>query len=178
MSLTRKRLARQLTDQHGLTAWKLVWNRAKDTHGLCDYRTMTITLSEAMQHVSDQDYLDTVLHEIAHALVGPGHAHGYVWRRQCLAIGGNGQQYVSKAASAAVKATAPWEGRCPKCTHVTRQHRAPLRVKACRCGVRFRPEHVLVWHKDGRRVPLGQMPVRFVTEAIRMRAQFGDRLSL
>lgn len=177
MSLTRKRLARQLMDQHGLTDWKLVWNRAKRTHGQCNYSTRTITLSEVMQHVSDEDFVDTVLHEIAHALVGSGvEAHGYVWRRKAIEIGGTGTQYVSREASQAVPAA--WEGHCPVCSKVARQHRAPLRVKACACGVRFRPERVLRWHKHGQPVPLGMMPSRYVTEAIRMRSQFGSLLSI
>ena len=30
---------------------------------------------------------DTILHEIAHALVGPGHGHDAVWKRKCREVG-------------------------------------------------------------------------------------------
>lgn len=34
--------------------------------------------------------MDTVAHEVAHALVGPAHGHDAVWRRKAVELGGSG----------------------------------------------------------------------------------------
>lgn len=174
---TAERMIRAMMNQHGLTDWKIAWTRAKKTHGLCNYTTKTLSFSSAAWAViSEDDAYETVLHEIAHALAGSLAGHGPRWVAQYRALGGKGGQYVSKAASEAVKATAAWQGKCPKCSKVTAQHRAPLRVKACSCGIRFKPEHVLVWHKNGRRVNPHTISTRYAAEYQRMRMAYGDRL--
>ena len=59
-------------------------------HGaqLCRYGTRTIELSVFLvDRNGPEEVRDTILHEIAHALVGPGHGHDAVWKRQCIEIG-------------------------------------------------------------------------------------------
>lgn len=170
-----RRLARTLMDQHGLTGWRIEWNRAKRTHGSCCYGTMTLTFSEvAFDHVDEDEIRDTITHEIAHALAGSTAGHGPRWVAIHRSIGGTGARYVSKKASQAIPMA--WEGTCPQCGKVFTQHRAPLRVKACSGhGGRFAPETILSWKQHGRRVPLGAMPVRYVTEARRIRDRYQDR---
>jgi hypothetical protein len=34
-----------------------------------------------------EEIVDTILHEIAHALVGPRHGHDTVWKAKCTDIG-------------------------------------------------------------------------------------------
>ena len=80
--------------EHGLTAqgWTFAWGRGKQTFGTCRYRDKQIRISKHLASINDRErVLLTVLHEIAHALVGPGHAHNYVWKRKCIEIGGNGR---------------------------------------------------------------------------------------
>lgn len=173
------RLARTLMNQHGLTGWKIEWSRSKKTHGLCRYATKTLVFSQAAFSIIGEDEVrNTILHEIAHALAGGLAGHGPTWQRIHREIGGTGAQYVSKNAAATIAATAPWQGKCPKCSKVTPQHRAPLRVKSCACGVRFKPEHVLVWHKEGRKVNPYTISTRYATEYRRMVATYGDRLPI
>jgi hypothetical protein len=80
--------------QHNLIAagWKVRWARKigdGTTAGNTSYRDQTITLSpQAVQKFSDRDVVALVLHEIGHALVGPGHGHERVWKKQVRAIGG------------------------------------------------------------------------------------------
>jgi predicted SprT family Zn-dependent metalloprotease len=167
-------------DQHGLTAWKIIWTRAKRTHGRCNYTARTLEFSSvAFAHIGEAEVRDTILHEIAHALAGHAAAHGYRWQTICRQIGGSGMQYVSKEAAAALPTT--WEGRCPKGHVGIQSYRAPLRVKACtKCsnGRGFQPEYIFAMYHNGRRVNLGQMPVRYAKEIMALRARYGDRLAI
>jgi predicted SprT family Zn-dependent metalloprotease len=52
-----------------------------------------ISLSyEFTKHVSDEEIRDTILHEIAHALVGKAHNHDEVWRAKALEMGCTGRR--------------------------------------------------------------------------------------
>lgn len=56
--------------------------------GRCSYRDRTITLSKNYVDLNiDRLVEDTILHEIAHALVGSGYGHGQVWKSKCVELG-------------------------------------------------------------------------------------------
>lgn len=82
-------LARQTLDAHGLHGWKAVIDtRPRKRLGQCRYRNREIGISAYhVTYHSDEDVRDTILHEIAHALVGPGHGHGPVWKAKARALG-------------------------------------------------------------------------------------------
>jgi predicted SprT family Zn-dependent metalloprotease len=165
-------------DEHGLTRWKIGWNRAKKTHGMCQHSTWTLTFSTvAFDHIGEAEVRETILHEIAHALVGPGHEHDSTWRSMYRRIGGTGGQFVSQEAAKAIPTA--WVPRCPAGHTGHGLHRAPLRVKGCgQCSRTWKPETVMTWYHNGRRVPIGAMPVRYVREALVLRAKYGSRLAI
>lgn len=83
-------LGAELMVERGLSDWKLDIVNKRTTLGETYYRTKTIELSQRFILVSTKDeFRKTMLHEIAHALIGPGYAHGPVFVEKCLAIGGN-----------------------------------------------------------------------------------------
>ncbi len=83
-----RKLALDLLATHNLHDWSFAFNGRKQAMGLCVYHRRTIELSVYfVKRNSHEEILDTILHEIAHALVGPGHAHDAVWERKCLEIG-------------------------------------------------------------------------------------------
>ncbi|RKS77529.1 putative SprT family Zn-dependent metalloprotease [Motilibacter peucedani] len=145
-------LARALMRQHGLRGWSLVFDGAKTRAGVCRASTREIGLSRVLTELhSPAEVRDTVLHEIAHALVGPHHGHDAVWRARAVAIGCSGNRCVSSE-SAAVPAD--WVGVCPA-GHRTTRHRRPTRVQSCRrCSSRFDPRAVFTWTHQGRTVPM------------------------
>jgi len=81
-------LAIHYMEFHGLAGWNFKWSNTKTSYGDCNYNTSTIRLSKILSKIVDQAHvLDTILHEIAHALVGPGHHHNHIWKQKCVEIG-------------------------------------------------------------------------------------------
>jgi predicted SprT family Zn-dependent metalloprotease len=91
MNTTQARnLATKAMTKHGLTqqGWVFQWDNARNRFGQCVYRYKVLSFSKFLtEHSEEEEFMRTVMHEIAHALVGPGHGHGIVWRRQMLALG-------------------------------------------------------------------------------------------
>ena len=150
--LDARRLATGLMRRHGLTGWRLVFDNAKTRAGICRAVPREIGLSRVLTQLhSEADVTDTILHEIAHALVGPAHGHDAVWRAEALAIGCSAKRCVS---SSAPRPAGPWVGTCP-IGHRTTRHRQPTRVQSCgQCSRIFDPLTVLDWTFHGRRVQM------------------------
>ena len=73
-----EKMAIELMTQHGLIqkGWKFEWNKRKNNFGLCNEKKKAISLSlMTIPFVNVEKIKDTVLHEIAHALVGVSNQH-------------------------------------------------------------------------------------------------------
>jgi len=85
--------ARSLLEQHHLTRWSFQFDNGRKRAGCCQYTTKVISLSYAFaRQASEADLTDTILHEIAHALVGKAHNHDEVWRAKAQEIGCSGRR--------------------------------------------------------------------------------------
>lgn len=164
-------MARSLLDEHGLTGWTVRFDSAKRRAGVCRYTERQIGLSAPLTRLHSEDEVrDTILHEIAHALVGAQHGHDEVWRATALRLGCSGERLVPAQAP---RVPGAWRGVCPA-GHVVERHRRPERVKSCtRCSPRFSLEHVLTWTHHGRPAP---MHPNYVSELASLQA--GGRLTL
>ena len=81
-------LARSEMDKYVLCNWKLELDYAKVRAGACHFTEKKISFSRHFLKNADQlDINDTILHEIAHALVGPKHGHDRVWKNMAKKIG-------------------------------------------------------------------------------------------
>lgn len=82
-------LARHEMDKWGLQDWSVSINpRLLQCLGICKYRKKAIELSAEYVRLNGQDrVLDTIRHEIAHALAGAKAKHGPVWKTWCLQVG-------------------------------------------------------------------------------------------
>ena len=128
-----RQLARQLMDDHGLKLWRLGFDRAKRAAGGCSYRRRRIVLSRFYVRLnSEDDVRNTILHEIAHALAGPGVGHGPKWKEVCRQIGARPERcYGShiKMPKGRVEVT------CPFCEESHYRHRRPRAGAWCSfCG--------------------------------------------
>lgn len=80
--------ARSEMDKYGLYDWKLELDYAKVRAGACHFTEKKISFSRHfIKNADQQDINDTILHEIAHALVGPTHGHDKVWKNMAKKIG-------------------------------------------------------------------------------------------
>ena len=145
-------MGRRLLAEHGLGDWALVYDRAKRRAGVCRPGLKQIGLSAPLTRLHPvEEVRDTLLHEIAHALVGPRHGHDKVWRAVARRIGCTGERCVSADAPSI---EGDWVGTCPAGHRVTR-HRRPQRPASCRdCSVRFDLAHLFSWTFRGEPAPM------------------------
>lgn len=146
-----RRTALALMAEHGLRGWTFAYDRAKRRAGATHFGDRRITLSRELTALHDEvEVRETLLHEVAHALVGPRHGHDDVWRATALRIGSNGERCLSRDVP---KVEGAWVGLCSG-GHRVDAHRRPVRVKACaRCEGPFL-ERVLSWTHHGRTVTM------------------------
>lgn len=133
-SLLAIELATRLMAENGLTGWQFKLNRSKRILGVCREKEKRIELSHAYVLANDESHIrDTILHEIAHALVGVGHAHDQVWKEMCAGLGGTPRA----CDNSAVLPEGAWQARCAGCLRLFARHRKPevLTGLYCRrCG--------------------------------------------
>ena len=82
------RQADQLLEKYGLTQWRFVYDHANHRAGSCRHDRQLISMAEQFCLTADNAQIeDTILHEIAHALVGVKHGHDVVWQAKAREIG-------------------------------------------------------------------------------------------
>ena len=140
---------RHLLGRHNLPDWSAHLDDSMRRAGVCKYRGKQISLSRFfLRKASEAEILDTILHEIAHALAGFEHHHDAVWRNIALQIGCSGNRCHD------IKFGLPrWIMFCPgRCFVTTRKRRARRRICA-QCG---RPVEFVDWTKE-RELALGDI---------------------
>lgn len=82
-------LANVLMDNFGLieAGWTFHLTNAIGHLGQCDYTRKRIEFSRKFLKIPATEIQDTLLHEIAHALVGSGAGHGPRWKAAAKAVG-------------------------------------------------------------------------------------------
>jgi predicted SprT family Zn-dependent metalloprotease len=136
-------LAQQLMSEHGLSHWHFEFDRAVRRFGFCMYGIRTITLSKRFTLLNfEPEVRNTILHEIAHALVGPNPGHDGVWKAKAKELGCNGSRCCDRSV---VAPSTKWIAECPVCRRVVRRHRR--RIVSCgRCsGESFNARYQLQW---------------------------------
>ena len=146
-----RQLAWSLIDKHGLKdkGWTFEFDNSKKTFGQCWTSRKLIELSRPLTELNDEEQVkDTILHEIAHALVGNEHGHNRVWQTKAKAIGCNGKRCYDT--TSVIVPPKKWVAICQSCKTI---HSAYRRTKGSACGVcckkynngRYSDEYLLNW---------------------------------
>ena len=125
-----KHLIRKHEDNSGLKAgWQLAFDLAPARGGSCRYSDQQITLSVTYcLKASKEEIVDTILHEIAHAIVGPKHGHDATWKAAARQIGCTAERCHR------IQHTSPrWHGQCG-CGQQWERQRLSQRIRTSRCG--------------------------------------------
>lgn len=144
MELSEAReLSVNLISLNGLDDWTFGFNKNKRRLGVCKQDERLIELSEHyVTHNTREHVLDTILHEIAHAIVGTQHGHDDVWKAMCLRLGAS----PASCSATAVMPEGSWQARCPGCATVFTRHRRPRRLRGRYCVACGPDRGQLVFH--------------------------------
>lgn len=73
--------------------WTVGLAHSRQWAGQCRYTTKQIVLSvEYVSHHNETDVHDVIIHEVAHAILGPKAGHGPEWRKLARQMGGTGRE--------------------------------------------------------------------------------------
>lgn len=125
--------ARYYMNTYGLQSWDIKLDRCCSRAGLCNFTHKYLSFSvylAANKSIPLLKKINTILHEIAHALVGCEHGHNKVWQKKAIEIGSDGYEHHNMIF---VHPTVIYQ--CP-CRELTLYFfRATSKIRLCReCG--------------------------------------------
>lgn len=122
--------------------WVFRWDNSLQRAGVCKYRDKIIGLSRVIAEQREESFsIDTILHEIAHALT-PGANHGPQWVRKAIEIGCNGQRCYSD-----ITPMMKYIATCVNGHTMSRQKKPGFGMQhSCpHCSKSFDPKYILNW---------------------------------
>lgn len=151
-------IARGALLQHGLQGWTFGWSRAKRRLGVCKYRLKRIEIAEFYAQNNPPDkVLDTLLHEIAHALAGPAAKHGPVWKAVAQRIGAT--PLACDSSPETIVKPGDWQANCPDCKKTFHRYQRPKNLAGYRCRCASRSPLTFRYVGDPARTPAAPMTV-------------------
>lgn len=132
MTLTEiENLAQENLKKFGLAdaGWTFAFDNAKTRLGACHYarKRISVTLLAA-KFAEAAEIIDTLLHEIAHALVGEDHGHDEIWKAKAAQIGCT----ANRCGDFKIPPNeATYVGTCPACQAIRTRFTRPKKRAAC-----------------------------------------------
>jgi len=124
-----RKTAHELMAEHGLLAqgWKFRLSTAQRQVGVCKYPNSRhrgyIEYSTHFLKADDHEIIDTILHEIAHALAGHAAGHNYLWKMYARQVGARPETCVTSSHAAASTVKPNFTIKCPECGWSTTRQR-------------------------------------------------------
>jgi len=130
-----KIMALALMETHGLIkkGWSFEFDNSKRRFGVCKSWERIIGLSSPLTQLNSvAEVKNTILHEIAHALVGFGHNHDRVWKAKAIEIGCDGERCFSS--NEVNLPPSKYVAVCVKCERVHKREKRISVGKHASCG--------------------------------------------
>lgn len=151
-----QRVTRALMDYYGLAHVKFEWNNSKRRLGTTWSNAIMgpylILLSRSLfEHMSPEQRMNTITHEIAHALVGHGHGHDYAWQQKHRELGGDGKRCTDLDLSDADESKIfKWTGTCPggHKTHRAAKSEKMFKMSCSKCLPYYSEQHKFSWTQN------------------------------
>lgn len=150
-TIQARKLAQENLKVWGLTdmAWTFDFDSAKERFGCCSPRRKRISLSFDLTKLNVVvEVLDTILHEIAHALVselvGRGHRHDSIWKKYCLLVGARPTRCYEEGIA---KPAPNFIGHCPNGHEFTRFKKAKRKLSCSYCSKKYNERFLITWNK-------------------------------
>ncbi len=128
-------LASNQLAKHGLNGWTFGWGTTRRRLGVCKYRIKRIEISKFYAaNNSREKVIDTLMHEIAHALAGPKAKHGPIWKAIAARLGARPE--ACDRDHDTVIQPGNWRATCDGCGHVFERYKRPTALSGYRCRCR------------------------------------------
>ena len=123
--------------KHGLQGWTFGLADTKQRLGVCKYRTNRIEIAEYYAlNTPQKSVLDTLFHEIAHAIAGPAARHGPVWKAIAIRLGALPR--ACDHSPDTVTHPGDWQATCAACKKIFHRYRRPRSLSGYRCRCKAR----------------------------------------
>jgi len=150
-----KKLEEAATEQfskHGLAGWTFRLADTKRRLGVCKHRSKRIEISwYYATHNPEESVLDTLLHEIAHAIAGPLAGHGPVWKEVAVRIGATPRACDDSPDT--IVQPGDWQTTCTACNRTHHRYKRPKSLSGYRCRCPARSSLVFAFKGDPAREP-------------------------
>ena len=123
--------------KHGLIGWTFGFGDTKRRLGVCNFRKKRIEIAEYYALNSPHEtVLDTLLHEIAHAIAGPTARHGPAWKAIAIRLGARPR--ACETSDEAIVKPGDWQTTCPACKKTIHRYKRPKTLSGYRCTCKAR----------------------------------------
>lgn len=144
--------------KHGLKLWSFGLAKTKRRQGVCKFRDRRIEIAEYYaRHNSREKVLDTLLHEIAHALAGPKAGHGPVWKALAHRLGATPQACDTCVDTVVIPGD--WQATCEACNKIFHKYKRPRQLNGYRCRCKARMPLAFQFMGDPTRQPSIPVPM-------------------
>ena len=108
--------------------WRFTFDDSKSRLGVCKYKIKTVSISlNYLKVLPKEEVYNTILHEIAHAIVGYGNGHNHIWKQKAIELGCDGNRLYKGE----VRIKGKYSLTCPNCGKVSYRHKRPSKGSAC-----------------------------------------------
>jgi predicted SprT family Zn-dependent metalloprotease len=138
--------------RHGLKGWTFAFANTKRRLGACKFRARRIEIAKyyALNN-SDESVMDTLYHEIAHAIAGANAQHGPKWKAVAARLGA--KPTACDRSQKIKQEPGSWQAKCPTCRQLVHLYRRPMSLTGYRCSCKAKSPLMFEYKGDPSRRP-------------------------